>query len=442
MKLSLYDTNPELINEWDKEKNGNMRNYTYGSHKKVGWICNKNNHHKWNAYISNRTRNNTKCSICTNQMICPIDQCNSLYYNCSDLLKLEWNEEQNGSMKNYTRGTGKKVGWICSKNKHHKWNTKINHRTSNKYKTKCPICLNRMICPVDQCNSLYYNCSDLLKLEWNEKKNGSMKKYAPGTTKKVSWICGKYIHHEWCETINNRNNQKHGCPICSNHLICPVDQCNSLYYNCSDLLKLEWNEKKNGSMKKYSPHTDKKAWWICNNNNNHKWIAYICSRVRGMKCPICISCPKCQMWRTYGELCAYCKPKNKNNLYKKTKEWKVVKYLKKYIPDHVFIHNRSVGNDCTDGHLFPDIRFDCGYYNLIIEVDEHKHRGANYQCDKQRMYDIIAKLGQPCIFIRYNPDNKKSNLNVLLKIIKKYLNLDMNTRPWNNYGYLVKYLFY
>ena len=116
--------------------------------------------------------------------------------------------------------------------------------------------------------------------------------------------------------------------------------------------------------------------------------------------------------------------------------------LNKKIPDHVLIHNRSVGNDCTNGHLFPDIRFDCGCYNLIIEVDEHKHRGANYKCDKQRMYDIIAKLGQPCVFIRYNPDNKKSDLDMLLKITKKYLNLDINTKPWNNYGYLVKYLFY
>ena len=48
-------------------------------------------------------------------------------------------------------------------------------------------------------------------------------------------------------------------------------------------------------------------------------------------------------------------------------------------------------------------------FHLIIEIDEHKHRGANYECDEKRMYDIVAKLGQPYVFIRYNPDNRHSD---------------------------------
>ena len=81
----------------------------------------------------------------------------------------------------------------------------------------------------------------------------------------------------------------------------------------------------------------------------------------------------------------------------------MVKFLREKLPDIEFIHNKSVGKDCTYGHLFPDIRFDCDHYQLIVEVDENKHRGADYSCDKQRMYDIIAKLGLPCVFIRYKP---------------------------------------
>ncbi len=36
------------------------------------------------------------------------------------------------------------------------------------------------------------------------------------------------------------------------------------------------------------------------------------------------------------------------------------------------------------------------------------------------MYDIIAKLGQPCVFIRYNPDNKDSNVIALLEEINDF----------------------
>lgn len=127
--------------------------------------------------------------------------------------------------------------------------------------------------------------------------------------------------------------------------------------------------------------------------------------------------------------------------YQKTKEMKVVKYLNDKIPNHSFIHNKSVSKECTGTHLFPDIRYDCTSYQLIIEVDEHKHRGADYACDERRMYDIIAKLGQPCAFIRYNPDSKKSNLPALLELTNKYLDAYENI-IWDEYGFSVDYLFY
>ena len=120
----------------------------------------------------------------------------------------------------------------------------------------------------------------------------------------------------------------------------------------------------------------------------------------------------------------------------------VVNFLRDKLKDTEFIHNKSVSSDCTGTHLFPDIRFDCGHYNLIIEVDEHKHRGNNYKCDEQRMYNIIAKLGLPCIFIRYNPDNKKSNRGILLNKINQYLKLNLNQQIWDDFGFKVEYLFY
>ena len=147
--------------------------------------------------------------------------------------------------------------------------------------------------------------------------------------------------------------------------------------------------------------------------------------------------------------CQYCNPNSK--LRKKTKEHFIVNYFKEKLPEHNFIHNKSVGSHCTknekknsNGHLFPDIRFDCLYYNLIIEVDEFQHRGANYKCDEQRMYDIIAKLGQPCVFIRYNPDNKKSSKEYLLDRVKYYLDYKtINIKDTFSIGGLkTEYLFY
>tara|TARA_Y100000817_G_C16856108_1_gene544061 strand:+ start:656 stop:2059 length:1404 start_codon:yes stop_codon:yes gene_type:complete len=152
------------------------------------------------------------------------------------------------------------------------------------------------------------------------------------------------------------------------------------------------------------------------------------------------------LWRTTNKeegLCDYCQPMKTNKLREKTKEWLVVRKLREDLPDIEFIHNKSVGNDCTNGHLYPDIRFELLGFDLIVEVDEYKHRGASYSCDERRMYDIVAKLGLPCVFIRYNPDDKKSNYNVLLEMIKGYLEKDIDEIGFDEKsGLRVEYLFY
>lgn len=105
------------IQEWDFKKNGSIETYCFNSHKKVWWICSKgicpdNSPHVWQTAISHRTKNNpSTCPICLNQQICRYDYCNSLKYSSSELLKLEWDKNINGSMKNYTRRTHKKVWW-------------------------------------------------------------------------------------------------------------------------------------------------------------------------------------------------------------------------------------------------------------------------------------------------------------------------------------------
>ena len=437
-----YNANDMIKKEWDKEKNGSMKNYLKSTDKKVWWICSNNNHHKWVAcprtIYQSGENNNNGCPFCANKRICEIDYCNSLLNNCKEFLKKEWNEEKNGSMKNYFPGSSQKVWWKCLDNEHHEWEAIISSRNKKNIDIKCAICTNKIICPVDQCNSAYYNCSDDIISKWDEETNGSMKNYTRGSQDLVSWKCADIEHHKWKTSINDmcRNSK---CKICINTYMCTIDYCNSLINNCSDELKQEWDEKKNGSMKNYTQRSSAKVNWICLIDKSHIWSAEINKRLDGeRKCPTCNLCPKCQLWCTMGKLCSYCKPKSKYR--EKTKEMEVVKFLKDNLQDYDFIHNKSVGADCTGGHLFPDIRFDCIHYFIIVEVDEFKHRGASYKCDQQRMYDIISKLGLPCIFIRYNPDNKKSNKQTLLKTIKKYINTE--DKVWDDYGFKVDYLFY
>jgi hypothetical protein len=61
----LINEMPELIEEWDFEKNKSIdiNNLTFSSHKKVWWICKKCNKN-WKTVIKNRTNNKTGCPRC------------------------------------------------------------------------------------------------------------------------------------------------------------------------------------------------------------------------------------------------------------------------------------------------------------------------------------------------------------------------------------------
>ena len=56
----------------------------------------------------------------------------------------------------------------------------------------------------------------------------------------------------------------------------------------------------------------------------------------------------------------------------------------------------------------PDFVIQGVSHMIVIECDEHQHRGVGYECEDRRMWDIAQALGMPTVFIRYNPDPYKT----------------------------------
>ena len=61
----------------------------------------------------------------------------------------------------------------------------------------------------------------------------------------------------------------------------------------------------------------------------------------------------------------------------------------------------------------PDIRFEMDAHDVIVEVDENQHRGYEESCEwpmAARISEIVGAIGgKAVVFIRYNPDNVRSN---------------------------------
>ena len=152
-------------------------------------------------------------------------------------------------------------------------------------------------------------------------------------------------------------------------------------------------------------------------------------------------CLKCNLEykisSTHKTICRYCNP----SIYLKTKELKVKDLLLKN--NYKFIHDKSCSinyKDCNP--VRPDFLFDCNNYFLILEVDEFKHKGASYPCENNRMNNICFNLGLPCIFLRYNPDNKKYFEKIKHKSLLNRVNYYLKDYKFENEAIHIEYLFY
>ena len=133
---NLLNTFPEIAKEWHPNKNDELvpRNVTYGSDKKVWWLCVKG--HNYQAVVKNRTIKKSECPFCTGKN--PSEENN--FQKLFPEIAKEWHPKKNKELnsRNFTHGSKKKVWWLCPKG--HSYEATINSRTNQSGKTGCPHC--------------------------------------------------------------------------------------------------------------------------------------------------------------------------------------------------------------------------------------------------------------------------------------------------------------
>lgn len=134
---------PELLAEWDDEKNVLLpENCLPHSQQSVYWRCEKN--HRWKSVIRDRAKTVDKvrksggpiCPYCSGERV-------SATYNLAKKypeIAVEWDYVLNKGQKpeDFPPHSNKKVWWKCMYNPAHKWQTKISNRTS--LGRGCPQC--------------------------------------------------------------------------------------------------------------------------------------------------------------------------------------------------------------------------------------------------------------------------------------------------------------
>ena len=280
MGESLYDfcarqARQEPLEQWDAALNLPVtpENISYGSKKKVWWICGKG--HRWQAAVYTRTGSGTGCPICAGKI--PLSGETDLATRYPELVR-QWHPTLNGELTpdQVLPGSHKMAWWICEKG--HEWRAKINSRVRGE---GCPVCANRQVLPEENSLAARYPA---LAGEWHPAKNGGLTpdRVPPGTRRKVWWQCEK--GHQWQASVAARV-AGGGCPVCAGRQVVAGENDLASFFPA---IAAQWHPTKNGALtpRQVTPGSSKKVWWLC--PLGHAYQSPVTARVRrDSGCPYC-----------------------------------------------------------------------------------------------------------------------------------------------------------
>lgn len=203
----LATTNPEILSEWDFEKNAiSPYEIARGTNRKVWWKCSLG--HSYESPVAGRTGERRRgCPYCANQKL--LKGFNDLETRSPELAR-EWDVEKNDGVTPdmILAGGHKKVWWKCAKG--HEWQSAIITRLS--MNIGCPYCSGRYSIP--EVNDLETTNPQLM-LEWDIERNLPLtpKDVKAGSHTKVWWNC-KDCGYSWQAFVSDRV-RGNGCPSCS-----------------------------------------------------------------------------------------------------------------------------------------------------------------------------------------------------------------------------------
>ena len=274
----LATTHPELLSEWDFEKNVlySPSELSRGSDQKVSWLCPKG--HSYQASLAARVNRGVGCSVCAGQTVQA--GFNDLATTHPEIAS-EWDYETNSPLTplEVPKGSNLKVSWLCPKG--HSYQMRTADRTSGK---ACSVCANKIIIPgVNDLASLHPELVD----EWDYERNNPLSptRLSRGSVKKVFWICPK--GHSYKAIIVSRTSQQTGCSICAGKEI--LRGFNDLATTHPEIAS-EWDYEKNAPVEptQIPAGTGKSFYWLCPEGHSYRSVV-------GSRTNIGTGCPRCNI---------------------------------------------------------------------------------------------------------------------------------------------------
>lgn len=272
-ETDIFTEIPNLEAKWDFGRNSGLdpKNVLRGSDKRAWWICEKG--HRFEKSVYQMVKSG--CSFCSNkQLLVGFNDLDSVRPD----LSAQFDVSKNGGLspRDLLFGTSKRVWWICENG--HSFEARVSDR--NFKNSGCGVCKGkRTVSGVNDLRTLHPRIAE----SWDEKRNSGLlpEDVSPTSNQKVWWKCAK--GHSWIMRVGDRVTHAQGCAVCSNRqIVAGVNDLFTTHPEIASTLAPGLNQSDFAS--KVSPHSNKKAWWIC--PKGHEYQTTVAERQK-KGCAIC-----------------------------------------------------------------------------------------------------------------------------------------------------------
>ncbi len=198
-KKSLADVRPELVAQWARGNEFSPSEVSYGSNRKVWWICDKG--HTWEATVKNRVLSGSGCPYCEHRAV--LKGYNDLQTVSPDVAKT-WSPKNESDPSEFSSSSNRAVLWVCEKG--HEWKARIADRTEGH---GCPYCAGQRV---------WKGFNDLatthpaVAAEWSDKNSFFPDTITYKNRSNVWWHCSK-CGNDYKAVVYSRAKGRI-CPFC------------------------------------------------------------------------------------------------------------------------------------------------------------------------------------------------------------------------------------
>lgn len=215
---------PELLNEWDFEKNDTLPTMVSSLNTIVWWKCSLG--HSYDMKVALKVgKQKCGCPYCCIPAKRILKGFNDLATTHPHILT-EWDYEKNEILpEEISSGSAKKVWWKCKKG--HSFQQSIVYKTKSNLISTCPYCYHQKLLSVYNDFETTYR---YVLTEWDYEKNTLLPtEVGVGTHEKIWWKCP--FGHSYQTYPSNRCGKQHtGCPVCDKEYHTSFPEQAVLYY--------------------------------------------------------------------------------------------------------------------------------------------------------------------------------------------------------------------